>query len=173
MGRTVAIIGAGPRGLWAAEKLFELARQRGVAIDLTVFSSGTVGARNAYELDQPEQWVLNVPHSAIRSHSSSFEDFSREDEPASRSTAGDFLGKAWRDLQTFAPRTCTIDWLRTWVKHIRPRGEQWEVEGTLFDDALITTGHADDWPGSLAHADLGLGRTCGSLRPPPLRLSRP
>ena len=34
----VAIIGAGPRGLWAAESLMERARQRGGAIELTVFS---------------------------------------------------------------------------------------------------------------------------------------
>nr|VDG63796.1 Diaminopimelate decarboxylase [Streptococcus thermophilus] len=165
MGRTVAVIGGGPRGLWAAEELFELARQRGVAIDLTVFTDGSVGARNAYELDQPEQWVLNVPHSAIRSHRHNFEGFSREDEPASRSTAGEFLRQAWRDLQTFAPRNCTIAWQRTWVKDIRPRGEQWEVEGTLFDEILLTTGHAVDWPGSLAHADLGLGESVRVIAP--------
>ena len=34
----VAIIGAGPRGLWAAEALMERARQRGAQTDLTVFS---------------------------------------------------------------------------------------------------------------------------------------
>ncbi len=34
----VAIIGAGPRGLWAAEELIDRAGQRGAAIELTVFN---------------------------------------------------------------------------------------------------------------------------------------
>ena len=35
----VAIIGAGPRGLWASEELMEQARERGAAIDVTVFDA--------------------------------------------------------------------------------------------------------------------------------------
>ena len=59
----VAIIGAGPRGLWAAEELMERARQRGARIDLTVFNDGpleTASGIGAFQPTVPQQWLLNL-----------------------------------------------------------------------------------------------------------------
>ena len=64
----VAIIGAGPRGLWAAEELIARAGQRGAAIELTVFN-GTpmeeISAPGAFGESVPEQWILNAPKSIV------------------------------------------------------------------------------------------------------------
>ena len=64
----VAIIGAGPRGLWAAEVLMERARQRGAQIDLTVFSDAPrteLSAPGAFGESVPEQWILNAPKTIV------------------------------------------------------------------------------------------------------------
>ena len=52
-----AIIGGGPRGLWAAEELLELARQRSADVDLHVYDDGR---GLAYDVTQPEEWLVNV-----------------------------------------------------------------------------------------------------------------
>ena len=40
-----------------------------------------------------------------------------------------------------------------------------EVAGETFAEAIVTTGHAHDWPGSLAHEDLGDLRVIASVYP--------
>lgn len=100
----VAIIGAGPRGLWAAEELFERARQRGARIDLTVFNDGPLGsasATGAFQPAGPGQWLLNVPATAIESRLGSF--------------------NAWRGANdSFPPRRGSVS---SWP---RP-GERWKT----------------------------------------------
>lgn len=64
----VAIIGAGPRGLWAAEALMERARQRGASITLTVFNDRPLpeaSAPGAFGASVPDAWILNAPKSIM------------------------------------------------------------------------------------------------------------
>ena len=48
-----AIIGAGPRGLWAAEELMARARERGAAIELDVYNDGPVSGASGPGAYQP------------------------------------------------------------------------------------------------------------------------
>src|SRR5699024_7456765 len=70
----VAIIGGGPRGLWAAEQLLELARQRSTDVDLHVYDDGR-GV--AYDVTQPKEWLVNVRSSIIRTQLGKFDDWLR------------------------------------------------------------------------------------------------
>ncbi|WP_460490485.1 FAD/NAD(P)-binding protein, partial [Corynebacterium nasicanis] len=74
----VAIIGGGPRGLWAAEELLGLARERGAAVDLHVIDDGRPGP---YDPAQPEQWLLNVRSSVIRTGLGSFNEWRGAADP--------------------------------------------------------------------------------------------
>lgn len=158
MALSVAIVGGGPRGLWAAEELFELARQRALAVDLTVYNDHIVGAKGPYAMHQPRQWLLNVPHAAITTRIGSFSEFTDSVQPAPRAEVGDFLNASWEGLINKVPRRCSFEFVVGRVDRIAPAGAQWRVEVAderpLFDEVLLATGHAHDWPGSLTHADL-------------------
>src|SRR5699024_6633088 len=67
---TVAIIGGGPRGLWAAEELLGLARERGATLDVHVIDDG---GPQAYDPAQPGEWLINVRASASRTGLGTFD----------------------------------------------------------------------------------------------------
>ena len=67
--RRIAIIGAGPRGLWAVEELLERAR---VPLDVTVFDPYPAGAGAVYRPQQPPQWRLNVNCAIVTTAHDSF-----------------------------------------------------------------------------------------------------
>lgn len=155
----VAIIGAGPRGLWAAESLMERARQRGGAIELTVFSDmplSHASAPGAFAQDLPEQWVLNAPRGIVETQLGTVD---AHDEHAgdfpSRRIVGELLEDSWNALVEHTPRRSSVHFCFERVDSVRPDGDGVDVQGRHFDEVLIATGHAHDWPGSLVHQDLG------------------
>lgn len=155
----VAVIGAGPRGLWAAEELMERARQRGAAVQLTVFNDGPVesaSATGAFQEYVPEQWLLNVPAHVFRTQLGSFNEWRGADDAfPPRKRVGEFLTASWDALSQHLPPHCMLEWCHEAIDDVTPVGEEVEVAGRRFDEVLIATGHAYDWPGSLAHEDLG------------------
>lgn len=162
MGRTnVAIIGAGPRGLWAAEALMERARQRGVSIALTVFNDGPVqaaSAAGAFQPDLPHHWLLNVPSQVIRTQLGSFNAWRGADDPfPPRRLVGEFLQASWRAVAEQAPPQCEITMCGSGVTDLSPAGAGGGVHiaGEHFDEVLVATGHAEDWPGRLRQGDVG------------------
>lgn len=158
----IAIVGGGPRGLWAVEQLMMLAAERAASLDVTVFDSGRRGAVGAYEGDQPSNWLLNVRSSAIHTAAGSFDEWRvarGEAEPLGqfppRRLVAEFLAHSWQMVQRTVPTGSTLRVVDTWVDSLEPRGEQWEISGTLFDEVLLVTGHEDSWPGALDGADFG------------------
>ena len=152
----VAVIGGGPRGLWAAEELLGLARERGAAVELHVFDDGGPAA---YDPRQPEEWLINVRSSAITTQLGSFDDWRgvHDDPFPPRRLVGRFLAESWAALAAHVPPRCSLSRHEARVEKIDPAGGQWRVEDGLFDEVLLATGHADDWPGSLDQADLPEG----------------
>lgn len=154
----VAIIGGGPRGLWAAEELLELARQRSVDVDLHVYDDG-FGV--AYSLDQPEEWLVNVRSSIIRTQLGSFDGWLRArgvgtDFPPRR-MVGEFLADSWAALKRYLPRGCSFTEHAMHVEDLEPDPEsngRWTVHGEHFDEVLLATGHAAHGPGALTHHDV-------------------
>ncbi|WP_175935141.1 FAD/NAD(P)-binding protein [Corynebacterium sp. Marseille-P4321] len=155
----VAVIGAGPRGLWAAEALMERARQRGAAIDLTVFCDAPldeVSAVGAFGQSVPEEWVLNAPKQIVRTQLGQFDaDEECEDAFPSRRLVGEHLAASWRAVEEHLPPRCSLDFRVERVDALDPSDNGVDIGGEQFEEVLIVTGHAHDWPGSLAHADLG------------------
>ena len=155
----VAIIGAGPRGLWAAESLMERARQRGGAIDLTVYSDvplSHASAPGAFAQDLPAQWILNAPKGIVETQLGAvdpLDDYAGDFPP--RRIVGTLLEDSWNALAEHAPRRSTVSFRLERVESVRPDGDGAEVQGHFYDEVLIATGHAHDWPGSLTHEEIG------------------
>ncbi|WP_087116709.1 FAD/NAD(P)-binding protein [Corynebacterium urinipleomorphum] len=155
----VGIIGAGPRGLWAAESLMERARQRGAAIELTVFSDTPLegaSAPGAFAQDLPEQWILNAPKHIVQTQLGKLDAAGEHGgQFPPRRTVGHLLRESWNALEHHLPPQCSVEHRFTHVRSVQPVDGGVDVEGELFHEVLLATGHAHDWPGSLAHMDLG------------------
>ena len=150
--KSVAIIGGGPRGLWAAEELLGLARERGAAVDVHVINAG---GPHAYDPQQPAEWLVNVQSGMIRTGLGSFNEWRGADDPfPPRREVGRFLDASWEALEKHVPPRCTLTRSTGRVEKLSRQGDKWQVGGLLVDEVLLATGHATDWPGSLEHADL-------------------
>lgn len=154
----IAIIGGGPRGLWAAEELITLARERGTHVHIDVYNDGEPGAVGAYEVDQPDEWLINVRSSAIRTHLGSFDDWrDRHDDPfPPRRLVGEFLAESWTHLGEHLPAGSTLTHHPRRISELTPDGDCWRIGDVTYDEVLLATGHAEDFPGSLRHTDLGV-----------------
>lgn len=166
----VAIIGAGPRGLWAAESLMEHARQRGSAIELTVMSDvplARASAPGAFAQDLPEQWILNAPKSIVETQLGALDpDGEYNGQFPPRAVVGTLLQASWEALADKLPPRCQLEHRLAQVRSVRPVDAGVEVDGEFFHEVLLATGHAHDWPGSLTHADLGGVRVVAPAYPP-------
>lgn len=131
----VAIVGAGPRGLWAVEELTSVARDRGVGVDIDVYDADPGRVWNT-----PEELLLNVRSSAISSGIGSFNEWRGSDDPyPPRSLVGQFLAASWQAVETYLPPNCTLTYHR-----------QQLTELPEADEILLTTGHESTWPGELS-----------------------
>ena len=106
----VAIIGGGPRGLWAAERLLALAAATGARVDVDVWDDRPLGEGSGYRRDQPQSWRLNVTSAIVGSALGSLDDWRRargESEPLDafppRALVGTFLAESWAGLVARVP----------------------------------------------------------------------
>ncbi|MDH2456728.1 FAD/NAD(P)-binding protein [Corynebacterium bovis] len=142
---TVAVVGAGPRGLWAAECLADEARAHRVPVAVDVVDDAPPGAGAAYGPEQPDHWTLNVDSRIVRTGVGTFADWARRHgagvdaggagaagdgnaagdagQPAGdavpfppRSVVGDFLADSWRALAADPDRA---PWFT--LRHVRRR----------------------------------------------------
>ncbi|WP_232549813.1 FAD/NAD(P)-binding protein [Propioniciclava soli] len=154
--RRVAVLGAGPRALWAAECLADAAAD----ITLDVFDPRPPGVGSAYAVDQPRHLRLNVTSAIVRTGLGAFDDWRRArgegaelDPFPPRALVGAFLAHAWAAV---AER---LDVRHHAVAATAPRPEEgrWRVggpdaAGELYDEVLLATGHESAWPGAWHHA---------------------
>lgn len=184
----IAIIGAGPRGLWAAEELLATARERGAAVDVTVLSDRPGGAAGAYQEDLPEWFLLNAPSRIVHTHTMSFDQWRLrhgETEPLDpfppRRLVGAFHQQQWQQLQQAVPPGSAVRVISgrvtdlipgaaaqvklCWRALEQPAGEQ--ARELLVDQVLLTGAHADSWPGALRPEQLPAGaRLAGGVYQP-------
>ncbi|QGU06037.1 Diaminopimelate decarboxylase [Corynebacterium occultum] len=160
----VAVIGGGPRALWAVEELLHQAHTHQVPVEIDVWEPGELGAGSAYSPRQPEHWRLNVTSAIIRTRRRSFDQWRLEEgeeqplEPfPARRLVGCFFAEEWRELLCHLPEGCTLRQVPRRVSSLEPVGERWQVEGREYEEVLLVTGHAPEWPGALPRGEGVLG----------------
>ncbi|AIT60938.1 FAD/NAD(P)-binding protein [Corynebacterium doosanense] len=134
---TIAIVGAGPRALWALEELTVMSRERNLALDVTVFDPRDPAVGSAYATDQPTHRLVNVTSSAIRTGAGTLDDYRGEgaelDPFPPRALVGEFLTHSWREMLRKLPEQMTVTHERRRITDLA------ELSG--FNEILLATGH--------------------------------
>lgn len=138
MSVTIAIVGAGPRALWALEELQVISRERNLALDVTVFDPHDPGVGSAYDPAQPEYRLVNVTSQVIRTAAGMLDDYrgadcARDPFPP-RAVVGRFLAHSWAAMVENLPAQMTLTHERRRITALA------ELDG--FDEVLLATGHA-------------------------------
>lgn len=172
----VAIIGAGPRGLWAAQELTQqLAQQEKqskvqstVQHKIVLFDPYSPGSGAVYRTDQPRAWRLNVRSDVVVTGSESLNEWRihRGEQPPldpfpPRALVGEYLEDCWAELVeevagladiSIEHRPRRVESVQSAVTKPATRNtERFRVDGEAFDAVLVTTGHPHDHPGALIH----------------------
>ncbi|AZA11861.1 FAD/NAD(P)-binding protein [Corynebacterium gerontici] len=148
----LAIIGGGPRALFAVEELVSATEKlNGQArIDVTVFEPETPGAGWVYRQDQPACWRLNAPAAMVRTSLGSAQEFLGSAEPfPPRREVGRFLAASWDALVAELPEHLSVQVESTRVAELARSGDQWVINGQCFEEVLLATGHQHAWAGQL------------------------
>ena len=138
---SIAIVGAGPRGLWAVEELSRASLLHHLSFDIIVFDPKEPGFGAAYSTQQPDDLAVNLRSSAISTAMGTLNDFRRdvlqEQEPLSdfppRSTVGKFLQASWEHTVANLPSSSTMSFKRRAVENL--------AELDSFEHVLVVTGH--------------------------------
>ncbi|MDY3127741.1 MAG: FAD/NAD(P)-binding protein [Corynebacterium sp.] len=138
----IAIIGGGPRGLWAVEELLTLAWQRNLSFDIEVYDDGPI---KAYDTAQPDYWLMNVDASILPGFR---EDTGITETYPPSAVVGAYLNQRWERLDP--PRTVTV---RRVKKRVDTTGDLDALRRELGSDFLLAvTGHDATWDGELDNA---------------------
>ncbi|MBB1493605.1 FAD/NAD(P)-binding protein [Propioniciclava sp. MC1595] len=142
----VAVVGAGPKGLYAVEEL--LARAPRAVVD--VWDSRPPGTGAAYATDQPVWLRLNVT-SAIVDGFDAWRLARGEAAPLDpfppRALLGVYLAERWASL---FERHAGLSHVARAAGTVEASGAAWAVDGAAYDEVLLATGHATDSPDGLA-----------------------
>jgi uncharacterized NAD(P)/FAD-binding protein YdhS len=166
----VAIVGLGPKGLYALERLLDHARDLDPAagLEIDVFEPHPVpGAGPVYDPRQPEYLLMNFaaahvdmwwPGSGVVSPGErrSYVEWSGTNPSAypSRADVGRYLADGLDRLRRRIPAGISFGLHRSAVAAVSARGRHWVVtaegETTVHDEVLIAIGHQSSWTGELA-----------------------
>lgn len=137
----VAIVGGGPRGLWAVEELARVASAQNLSCEVTIFDPQQLGRGAAYSLDQPAYYLLNVEADRVATGWGLLNEFRRqvlgERDPLTtfppRRTVGLFFHFSWQHLLANLPTGFT-------VRHVQQRVT--DISQLIdYDAVLSVTGH--------------------------------
>ena len=168
----VAIVGAGPKGLFAAERLAAHLTVSDAAASITVFDPQPPGWGAGYDADQPHWLRLNVNAAIVDMDggrntgvSLGLPDFAEwrrgagETEPLDpfppRATVGHYLAHCWGQLLERVPARVRLRHVARRVDRLDAIGDGWLIDHEYYDEVLMCTGHAQDWPGALRHGWAG------------------
>lgn len=174
--RSIAIVGCGPRGMYALDSLCQLAGKMPAKcrFDVTVYEPAEhPGAGAIYNHDQPDYlrmnfasrhidawnrgWVADSPqHPSFLTWMQ--QQYAGQPDPdgfVSRNRVGRYLSACFSRIVQACPANVDIRLRRARVEHIEHQPHGWQVRSTQetrhFEQVLITTGH-QDWqrrsPGS-------------------------
>jgi uncharacterized NAD(P)/FAD-binding protein YdhS len=167
----VAIIGFGPKGLFALERLLDHARalEPGARLEIDLFEPHpSPAAGPVYDPAQPAYLRMNfaaelidmwwpgshaVPPTARRSFSAWR---AAQDEPddgayPSRAQVGRYLSAGFEALLEHAPRSVTVRLRQTAIEDVTPSASGWDLTSCgahagSYDEVLVATGHVQGSP---------------------------
>jgi len=166
-GLRVAIVGGGPRGLYALDSLSRAVRRAESArVIVDVFEPHpTPGAGPVYDPDQPPFLVMNFAASLIDAWTGDTADrpsfvewwrATRHADPPTyppRAAVGEYLADCLARVLDAAPDGLTVTVRRQHVEEVRRSAGGWRVAtadgAAAYDEVLIATGHLRTWPGAL------------------------
>lgn len=173
----IAIVGFGPKGLFALERLLDhataLSSHHALAVDLFE-PDPNPGAGPNYAREQPAYLRMNfaadqidmwwphtraVPRSMQRSFvrwRTSRGALTSADAYPPRAQVGHYLSEGFEALLRHAPRAVTVRLRASAVEAVRANGSAWDVHaaGSLvgtYDEVLLATGHVPTSPSDLRH----------------------
>lgn len=168
----VAIVGVGPKGLFALERLLARHRPDGAPLEIELFDPADApGAGPNYALDLPDYLRMNFAAEQIDMWPAdqggapspvSFSEWRRsrpgagEGSYPSRATVGRYLNQGFMRLVKAASRTVGIVHRRARVDSVARDGRGWILNPVVdqrFDEVLLTVGHASTDERSLAAGD--------------------
>ena len=154
----IAIVGCGPKGLYALDSLCEAAR-RSPRHRFTVHifePSARPGAGPIYDPRQPDVLLMNFPAGLINAWTggrgpSSLEWAARSPKPVDagdyvpRAHVGRYLSWSFEHVVAQAPSNVRLIRHKTRVEAVNRNGDRWSIspQNVTVDHALITTGHQD------------------------------
>ncbi len=172
-GPVVAVLGNGPRALWALECLDACAQQSGASVPsaIHVFGKGDLGAGVVYDVAQPDYLRLNVTSTSVNAwrglatRGLSFDSWRELRDPGSlcdpyppRSLTGVYLREQATSLLHSLRHTLGNGSVVVHDRNVhvaRPSADgthRWLLDDCgPYDEVLIAVGHGHDWPGALRH----------------------
>ena len=163
----VALVGLGPKGLYALERLIHLARREAPgAIRAEIFEPHPApGAGPIYDPCQPDYLRMNFAAELIdmwpagAGAGPSFAEWRaerpelRNDPYAPRAQVGSYLSEGFRRLLEDATGDVDVALHSEAVEAVRPTAGAWALTAAAeheFDEVLVAVGHAWGWDGALA-----------------------
>ena len=164
----LAVVGAGPKALFCVERLVARGPARG-PLRIVVLDPAPPGTGAAYATGLSTIWRLNVTSAvvdaAVRGGDAptpfavpTFDQWRAARGEAApldpyppRALVGCYLADQWRAVAAHLPAGWTLEHRRATARRLTRAGGRWSVDGEEFDEVLLATGHAADWPGALRH----------------------
>ncbi len=172
----IAIVGLGPKGMYALERLLDRIAIHGAsrAVQVDAFEPHQVaGAGPVYDPAQPEYLRMNfsadqvaiwpagsqaVPGAERRTFTewqARHADRPDPDPYVPRAQVGRYLSWGLSRMLRHAPPRVEVSIRRARVTEARPSGAGWQVRAGAstaeYDEVILATGHAEDWTGALRH----------------------
>jgi uncharacterized NAD(P)/FAD-binding protein YdhS len=167
----IAIVGFGPKGLFALERLLDHVRalEPGTRLEIDLFEPHpSPAAGPSYDPAQPPYLRMNiagdlldmwwpgsraVPAGMRRSFSAWRDAAGEHDEGAypSRAQVGRYLSAGFEAMLEHAPRNVTVRLRASVVEELAPNGGGWDVTSAgvfagTYDEVLVATGHVSGSP---------------------------
>lgn len=164
----VAIVGCGPKGLFALERLLAHAAAAADPLEIEVFDPDpNPGAGPVYDPGQPDYLLMNFSSRHVDmwwrgggpvtpGSRPTFGEWRGDpaDDYAPRAEVGRYLSDGLQRLVETAPPNIEIGFRARRVDSVHPTGEGWSLRGGGqpagdFDRVLLTTGHEQPRPGQV------------------------